>query len=113
MPHEVARAAEGVGFDAIFNTEVNSDTMATAQLMGSVTSRIQVGTWIANIYLRHPYVCAKGAALIADDTGVRPWGVASSPASIGADAAPQTEGVILRKSRYVRCCSRWHSCCSR
>jgi 5,10-methylenetetrahydromethanopterin reductase len=67
----VARAAEDAGFDAVFNTEVNSDTMATAQLMGSVTSRIQVGTWIANIYLRHPYVCAKGAALIADDTGGR------------------------------------------
>ena len=26
----VARAAEDAGFDAIFNTEVNSDTMATA-----------------------------------------------------------------------------------
>lgn len=67
----VAQAAEDAGFDAVFNTEVNSDTMATAQLMGSVTSRIQVGTWIANIYLRHPYVCAKGATLIADATDGR------------------------------------------
>jgi alkanesulfonate monooxygenase SsuD/methylene tetrahydromethanopterin reductase-like flavin-dependent oxidoreductase (luciferase family) len=67
----VARAAEDAGFDAVFNTEVNSDTMATAQLMGSVTSRIQVGTWIANIYLRHSYTCAQGAALIADASGGR------------------------------------------
>jgi alkanesulfonate monooxygenase SsuD/methylene tetrahydromethanopterin reductase-like flavin-dependent oxidoreductase (luciferase family) len=67
----VAQAAEDAGFDAVFNTEVNSDTMATAQLMASVTSRIQVGTWIANIYLRHPYLCAKGATLIADDSGGR------------------------------------------
>lgn len=67
----VAREAETAGFDAIFNTEVNSDTVATAQLMGCATTHIQVGTWIANIYLRHPYACAKGASLIADDTGGR------------------------------------------
>jgi alkanesulfonate monooxygenase SsuD/methylene tetrahydromethanopterin reductase-like flavin-dependent oxidoreductase (luciferase family) len=38
--------------------------------MGSATGRIQVGTWIANIYLRHPYVCAQAAALAAEAT----WG---------------------------------------
>src|SRR5262245_63301742 len=64
----VAREAEGAGFDAIFATEVNNDVMATAQLMGAATRRIAVGTWIANIYLRHSYVCAQGAALIADAT---------------------------------------------
>jgi alkanesulfonate monooxygenase SsuD/methylene tetrahydromethanopterin reductase-like flavin-dependent oxidoreductase (luciferase family) len=67
----VAREAEDAGFDAIVTTEVNSDAMATAQLMGSVTERIQVGTWIANVYLRHSYTCAQGAALIADATGGR------------------------------------------
>lgn len=67
----VARAAEDAGFDAILSTEVNSDTMATAQVMGCATSEIRVGTWIANIYLRHSYACAKGASLIADDTGGR------------------------------------------
>lgn len=39
--------------------------------MGEATRTIKVGTWIANIYLRHPYLCAKGAALIADATGGR------------------------------------------
>jgi len=67
----IAREAEESGFDAIFAAEVNNDVMATAQLMGTATRRIQVGTWIANIYLRHPYVCAQGAALIADATGGR------------------------------------------
>ena len=67
----VAREAEEAGFDAIFAAEVNNDVMATAQLMGAATRRITVGTWIANIYLRHPYVCAQGAALIADATGGR------------------------------------------
>src|SRR4051812_12078429 len=64
----VATAAEEAGFDAIFTTEVNNDALATAQLMGTSTQRIRVGTWIANIYLRHSYTCAKGAALVADAT---------------------------------------------
>jgi 5,10-methylenetetrahydromethanopterin reductase len=64
----VAREAEDAGFDAIFAAEVNNDVMATAQLMGAATRRISVGTWVANIYVRHSYVCAQGAALIADAT---------------------------------------------
>ncbi|MDQ3225812.1 MAG: LLM class flavin-dependent oxidoreductase [Chloroflexota bacterium] len=67
----IAREAEEAGFDAIFAAEVNNDVMATAQLMGATTSRIQVGTWIANIYLRHSYTCAQGAALIGDATDGR------------------------------------------
>lgn len=67
----IAREAEEAGFDAIFATEVNNDVLATAQLMGAATQQIQVGTWIANIYLRHSYTCAQGAALIADATGGR------------------------------------------
>ena len=67
----VAREAEDAGFEAIFNPEVNNDALATAQLMGSVTSRIKVGPWVSSIYLRHSYVCAQAAALIADATGER------------------------------------------
>src|SRR5215831_13532899 len=67
----IAREAEDAGFDAIFTAEVNNDALATAQLMGSATRRILVGTWVANIYLRHTYACAQGAALIADVTGGR------------------------------------------
>jgi alkanesulfonate monooxygenase SsuD/methylene tetrahydromethanopterin reductase-like flavin-dependent oxidoreductase (luciferase family) len=65
---DVAREAEAAGLDAIFTTEVNNDAMATALLMGTATERIQVGTWVANIYLRHSYVCAQGAALAAEVT---------------------------------------------
>src|SRR2546425_9388314 len=67
----IAREAEEAGFDGIFAAEVNNDVMATAQLMGAATRRIQVGTWIANIYVRHSYACAQGAALIADATDGR------------------------------------------
>jgi alkanesulfonate monooxygenase SsuD/methylene tetrahydromethanopterin reductase-like flavin-dependent oxidoreductase (luciferase family) len=64
----IARETEAAGFEAIFATEVNTDVLATAQLMGEATTRIKVGSWVANIYLRHPYLCAKGAALISDAT---------------------------------------------
>ena len=67
----VAREAEDAGFDAVFTAEVNNDALATAQLMGAATQHIQVGMWVANIYLRHPYVCAQGATLIADLTAGR------------------------------------------
>ena len=67
----VAREAEEAGFDAIFTNEFGNDALATAQLMGAATHRILVGTYIVNIYLRHPYVCAQGAALLADATGGR------------------------------------------
>jgi alkanesulfonate monooxygenase SsuD/methylene tetrahydromethanopterin reductase-like flavin-dependent oxidoreductase (luciferase family) len=67
----IAQEAEGAGFEAILTVEVKNDGLATAQLMGSVTNRIKVGTWVANIYLRHSYLCAHAAALIADATGGR------------------------------------------
>ena len=67
----VAREAEAAGFNAIFTAEVNNNALAVAQLMGTATTRIQVGTWIANMYMRHSYACAQGAALIADATGGR------------------------------------------
>src|SRR5512132_3310432 len=104
----VAREAEDAGFDAIFATEVNNDVLATAQLMGAATRRITVGTWIANIYVRHSYVCAQGAALIADATGGRfvlGLGVSHPPVNkaLGIDMGqPSTE---LR--RYVTAVRNW------
>src|ERR1044071_386209 len=65
---DVARAAEDSGLEAIFCTELNNDSIATAQLMGVSTRRIMVGTWVADIYLRAPYLCAKAAILAADAT---------------------------------------------
>ena len=65
---DIARAAEESGFEAIFCTEVNNDSIATAQLMGVSTRQIKVGTWVADIYLRVPYLCAKAAILAADST---------------------------------------------
>src|SRR5206468_3124841 len=85
----IAREAEEAGFDAIFAPEVNNDVMATAQLMGAATRRIKVGTWIANIYVRHSYACAQSASLIGDApsalrryvTAVRSWLKGEGPAT--------------------------------
>src|SRR5262245_22787406 len=76
----VAQEAEAAGFEAIFSTEVNNDVLATVQLMGEATKTIKVGSWVANIYLRHSYTCAQGAALIAEATDGRMiLGLGASP----------------------------------
>jgi alkanesulfonate monooxygenase SsuD/methylene tetrahydromethanopterin reductase-like flavin-dependent oxidoreductase (luciferase family) len=51
---DVARAAEEAGFEAILCTEVNNDSLSTAQLMGLAPRHIEIGTWVADIYLRVP-----------------------------------------------------------
>src|SRR5213083_3606951 len=105
---EVAREAEEAGFDAIFSAEVNNDALATAQLMGSATRRIQVGTWIANIYLRHSYTCAQGAALIADATDGRfvlGLGVSHPPVNKALGIDMGEPPAVLR--RYVTAVRSW------
>ncbi len=88
----IAFEAEEAGFDAIFTAEVNSDALATAQLMAEATQQIKVGTWIASIHMRHSYAAAKAASLIADATGGRMilgLGVSHQPvnAALGAEMA--------------------------
>lgn len=104
----IAREAEDAGFDAIFTTEVNNDALATAQLMGSATRHIRVGTWIADIYLRHPYTCAQGAALIAEATGGRfilGLGVSHQPVNAALGVAMPDPPEDVRK--YVTAVRAW------
>jgi alkanesulfonate monooxygenase SsuD/methylene tetrahydromethanopterin reductase-like flavin-dependent oxidoreductase (luciferase family) len=109
--HEVqtiARQAEEAGFDALCVAEVNNDVMATAQLMGTATTRITVATWIANIYLRHPYVCAQGAACIADASGGRfilGLGVSHQPVNQALGIEMPEPQAALR--RYVTAVRSW------
>jgi len=104
----IAREAEDAGFDGIFAAEVNNDVMATAQLIGAATRRVAVGTWIANIYLRHPYVCAQGAALIADATEGRfilGLGVSHPPVNTALGVDMGDPPAALR--RYVTAVRSW------
>jgi alkanesulfonate monooxygenase SsuD/methylene tetrahydromethanopterin reductase-like flavin-dependent oxidoreductase (luciferase family) len=104
----VAREAEEAGFDGIFAAEANNDVLGTALLMGTATRRIQVGTWIANIYLRHPYVLAQGAALISEVTGGRMvlgMGVSHQPVNGALGVAMPDPPAALRQ--YVTDVQGW------
>jgi alkanesulfonate monooxygenase SsuD/methylene tetrahydromethanopterin reductase-like flavin-dependent oxidoreductase (luciferase family) len=107
---DVAKEAEAAGFEAILSVEANNDGMATAQLMGAATKNIKVGTWIASIYLRHSYLCAQGAALIADATDGRMMlglGVSHQPvnATLGVDMGSPLSAL----RRYVVEVQEWLS----
>ena len=59
-----AKAAEARGFHSCLVTEAASDALSLAQHVASVTSRIQVGTAITNIFLRPPLLAAMQALTI-------------------------------------------------
>lgn len=59
-----AKMAEDRGFRAVFVSESGSDALAVAQHLASITSRIQVGTCITNVYLRPPLLAALHAMTI-------------------------------------------------
>ena len=100
--HEVqtiARQAEEAGFDAIFVAEVNNDVMAGAT-DGDGHDPDHGSHMDCNIYLRHPYVCAQGAAFIADATDGRfllGLGVSHQPVNraLGIDM-PEPQATLRR-----------------
>ena len=65
--------AEEQGFDGVFAVEggLNNDVMATVQAIAAATSRITVGTGIANLYLRHPALLGAAAVAIDELSGGR------------------------------------------
>ncbi|MCS6925616.1 MAG: LLM class flavin-dependent oxidoreductase [Candidatus Binatia bacterium] len=62
----LGKYAEEQGFAAILVNEGRGDALACAEAIALGTTRIQVGTNIANIYFRHPFLAAMTAATIAD-----------------------------------------------
>jgi alkanesulfonate monooxygenase SsuD/methylene tetrahydromethanopterin reductase-like flavin-dependent oxidoreductase (luciferase family) len=62
----LGRLAEEKGFDAILVNEGRGDALACAEAIALGTSRIKVGTNIANIYFRHPFLTAMTAATITE-----------------------------------------------
>src|SRR5437870_5517605 len=63
---ELAREAESAGIEALFLPEFMNDALANCQVVAQVTSHLTVGSWVANIYLRHPVPCAQTAVTVAD-----------------------------------------------
>tara|TARA_B100000131_G_scaffold70767_1_gene67142 strand:+ start:14069 stop:15001 length:933 start_codon:yes stop_codon:yes gene_type:complete len=63
----LAKMAEDAGIYAILSPEVPPYSgLANANLMANHTSETLVGTWIANIYLRHPVLCAAESMTIQE-----------------------------------------------
>jgi alkanesulfonate monooxygenase SsuD/methylene tetrahydromethanopterin reductase-like flavin-dependent oxidoreductase (luciferase family) len=68
----LAREAEAGGFEAIFSPEVPPySAIANAQVFAEATSKIKVGTWITNIYMRQPVMCAAEALTVQEVSGGR------------------------------------------
>jgi len=63
---QLGQLAEEKGFEAILVNEGRGDALACAEAIALGTSHIKVGTNIANIYFRHPFLAAMTAATIAE-----------------------------------------------
>ena len=66
-----SRRAEEMGYEAIFIPESFNDSLAYAQAVAAATQRLQVGTAITNVYLRHPTLLAQQAAAVQEFSGGR------------------------------------------
>ncbi|CAN0422442.1 unnamed protein product, partial [Phaeothamnion confervicola] len=68
---DIGRLAEQHGFAAVFVNEGRGDALACAQAIASGTTRLTVGTNIANIYFRHAFLAASTCRTIAELHGGR------------------------------------------
>jgi len=68
---EFGQLAERLGYDAVLVSEGRGDALAASQAIAAVTSHVRVGTNIANIYYRHPFLCAATARTVSDLSGGR------------------------------------------
>lgn len=67
----LGQLAEAHGFEAVFVNEGRGDALACAQAIAAATTRLLVGTNIANIYFRHPFLAAASVRTIAELSGGR------------------------------------------
>jgi alkanesulfonate monooxygenase SsuD/methylene tetrahydromethanopterin reductase-like flavin-dependent oxidoreductase (luciferase family) len=68
---EWSRRAEAEGFEGVLVPESFNDSLAYAQAIAAATTRLKVGTAIANVYLRHPSLLAQQAAAVQAFSGGR------------------------------------------
>ncbi len=68
---EWTKAAEDAGFDGVFMTEANNDSLACSLALGFNTRKMRLGTAITNIYLRHPNLLANEVAAVHEFTDGR------------------------------------------
>ena len=70
IPHpdflQLAREIEGAGFSGVFIPEANNDALMCSYAVAGATKRVAIGSWIVNIYLREPTLCAAAAEMVQD-----------------------------------------------
>ena len=95
----IAKLAEDSPVDALLSPEVPPySSLSNAQIFSDYTKETKVGTWIANIYLRHPVMCAAESMNIQELTGGRlilGLGVSHKPvnARLGIDMGDPIESM--------------------
>jgi alkanesulfonate monooxygenase SsuD/methylene tetrahydromethanopterin reductase-like flavin-dependent oxidoreductase (luciferase family) len=63
---QLVRATEDAGYSGVFIPEANNDALMCSLAAANATKRIAIGTWIVNIYLREPTLCAAAAEMVQD-----------------------------------------------
>jgi alkanesulfonate monooxygenase SsuD/methylene tetrahydromethanopterin reductase-like flavin-dependent oxidoreductase (luciferase family) len=63
---QLAREAEDAGFGGVFIPEAVNDALMCSLSVANATQRITIGTWIVNIYLREPALCAIAAEMVQE-----------------------------------------------
>ena len=99
---EVSRLGEELGYARVYTTESLTDTLAINQLMATYTSKIEIGSSVAIIYLRHASMAAQGAVAINEISGGR----YILGLGLGHPPRDKSDGDRTRKStrRYAQIC---------
>lgn len=70
IPHaeftQIARETEDAGYCGVFIPEANNDALLCSYAAATATHRVNIATWIVNIYLREPSLCAAAAEMVQD-----------------------------------------------
>jgi alkanesulfonate monooxygenase SsuD/methylene tetrahydromethanopterin reductase-like flavin-dependent oxidoreductase (luciferase family) len=61
---QLAQETEDAGFSGVFIPEAVNDALMCSLSVANATRRIAIGTWIVNIYLREPALCAIAAEMV-------------------------------------------------
>ena len=68
---QLAREVEDAGFGGVFIPEATNDALMCSLMVANATKRISIATWIVNIYLREPALCATATEMVQDAAGGR------------------------------------------
>ena len=103
---ELAKAIEDAGWDYVFSPEGpgadGTDSLAASLVFASATSRVRVGTSIAIIYFRHPYLTASAANNIQELSGNRlVLGLGASHPAINEPMGIEMKSPVSQMRQYV------------